>query len=137
MKLICLTCGNYTYFKSDVQVHRSIRPTNEGIIVEDAVFDGFNWSDSSIRDALYDNVEYVLKQSLEVLRFDNYSGQYENTMITCGRCNSKRVTPPYSEWRPKGNYQSLQQELIENREEYKNLRKEKTYADNLPILWKP
>jgi hypothetical protein len=48
------------------------------------------------------------------------------------------VTPPYSEWRPKKNHKSLEKELMENREEFKNLRKEKTYhANTLPVLWEP
>ena len=137
MKLLCIQCGNYTYFECDVQVHRSVRPTREGIVVEDAVFDEFNWSDCNVRDALYDNVDYVLKQSAEVLQYDMDSCHYENTLITCGRCGSKRVTPPYSDWRPKRNYQTLQQEIMNNKEEFKNLRKEKIYhADNMP-LWKP
>ncbi len=137
MKLLCIQCGNYTYFECDVQMHRSVRPTRNGIIVDDAVFDEYNWSDSNVRDALYDNVDYVLKQSAEVLQYDMDSGHYENTLITCGRCGSKRVTPPYSKWSPKRNYQTLQQEIIDNREEFKDLRKERIYhADNLP-MWEP
>ncbi len=134
MKLLCIQCGNYTYFECDVQVHRSVRPTNEGLIIDDAVFDDYNWSDSNIRDALYDNVEYVLKQSAEVLQYDMDSGHYENTLITCGRCGSRRVTPPYSRWSPKRNHQTLQQEIMDNREEFKDLRKERIdHANNMPM----
>ena len=134
MKLLCIQCGNYVYFECDVQVHRSVRPTSEGILIGDAVFDEYNWSDSNIRDTLYDNVEYVLKQSAEVLQYDMDSGHYENTLITCGRCGSKRVSPPYSRWSPRRLLKSVDQEIIDNREEFKDLRKEKNYhADNLPM----
>ena len=137
MKLLCIQCGNYVYFECDVQVHRSVRPTSEGILIGDAVFDEYNWSDSNIRDTLYDNVEYVLKQSAEVLQYDMDSGHYENTLITCGRCGSKRVSPPYSMWSPRRLLKSVDQEIIDNREEFKDLRKEKNYhADNLP-MWEP
>ena len=137
MRLLCVECGNYTYFECDVQVHRSIKPTKEGIIVEDATFEDFNWSDSNIRDGLEDSVGYALKQSADVLQYNPDTGHYENTLITCARCASKRVTPPYSKWSPK-NYKSVYKEILENREEFKNLRKEKYYhADKVRLLLKP
>ena len=136
MKLLCIQCGNYVYFECDVQVYRSVKPNGEGIILEDAVFDELNWSDCNIRDALYDNVEYVLKQSVEVLAYDMDSGHYENTLMICGRCGSRRVTPPYSKLDRRKNIKSVDEEILDNREEYKNLRKERIYADNLPV-WQP
>ena len=137
MTFLCAECGNYTYFECDIQVHQSVRSTKEGIIVEDATFDDFNWSDSNIRDGLEDSVGYALKQSADVLQRNPDTGHYENTRITCARCGSKRVTPPYSKWSPK-NYKSVYKEILENRDEFKNLRKEKIYhANTLPVLWKP
>jgi hypothetical protein len=106
--------------------------------LEDAVFDDFNWSDSNVRDELQDNVDYVLRACDEVLQLNMDTGHYENTLITCARCGSKTVTPPYSEWRPKKNHKSLEKELMENREEFKQLRKEKYYhADKVRLLLKP
>ncbi len=137
MKLLCLACGNYTYFYSDVQIYRNVTPTIKGLMVDDVVIEDYNFSDSSVRDDLQDNVDYVLKQSVDLLQFNPDSGHYENTLITCARCNSKRVTPPYSKWKPKRNYQSLQKEIMDNKNEFKNLRKEQTHANNLPVLWKP
>ncbi len=137
MKLLCLECGNYTYFYSDVQIYRNVTPTIKGLMVDDVVIEDYNFSDSSVRDDLQDNVDYVLKDSAELLQFNTSTGHYENTLITCARCNSKRVTPPYSEWKPKRNYQSLQKEIMDNKDEFKNLRKERTHANNLPVLWKP
>jgi hypothetical protein len=74
MTFLCAECGNYTYFECDVQVHRSVKPTKEGIIVEDATFDDFNWSDSNIRDGLEDSVGYALKQSADVLQCNPDTG---------------------------------------------------------------
>ena len=137
MRLLCVECGNYTYFECDIQIYKSIKPTSEGLLLEDAVFDDFNWSDSNVRDELQDNVDYVLRACDEVLQLNMDTGHYENTLITCARCGSKRVTPPYSKWSPK-NYKSVYKEILENREEFKNLRKEKTYhANTLPVLWEP
>lgn len=136
MKLICIACGNYTYWECDIQMFRLIKPTNDGLLLEDAVLDDFNWSDSTIRDELQDNVDYVLRASDEVLKYNADTGYYENTLITCARCGSKRVTPPYSKWRPKRNLKSVQEEILDNKEEFKQLRKDKTHANTLPVLWK-
>ena len=138
MRLLCVECGNYTYFECDIQIYKSINPTSEGLLLEDAVLDDFNWSDSNVRDELQDNVDYVLRACDEVLQLNMDTGHYENTLITCARCGSKTVTPPYSEWRPKKNHKSLEKELMENREEFKQLRKEKYYhADKVRLLLKP
>ena len=105
--------------------------------MDDVVIDDYNFSDSSVRDDLQDNVDYVLKSSVDLLQYNTDSGHYENTLITCARCESKRVIPPYSKWQPKRNYQSLEKEIMDNKNEFKNLRKEQTHANNLPVLWKP
>jgi len=137
MTLLCLECGNYTYFTSDVQVYQSVKPRPEGLLIDDVLLEDFNYSDSNIRDELRDNVDYLLNQGAEAMYFDSYSGEMENSLITCARCESKRITPPYSEWAPKRNPIPLEQELRENRHEYQNLRKEKNYANNLPVVWQP
>ena len=137
MKLLCLECGNYTYFNSDAQIYKNIRPTIDGLEINDVIIDEYNYSDSSVRDELQDNVDYVLKQSVSLLQFNNEIGHYESTLISCAVCKSKRVTPPYSDWKPKRNYQTLQAEILNNKTEFNNLRKERTYANNLPVLWKP
>ena len=137
MRLLCLECGNYTYFTSEVQMYRSVKPGPDGLLIDDVLLEDFNYSDCNIRDELRDNVDYLLKQGAEAMYYDYDSGQVENNLISCARCESKRITPPYSEWNPKRNPMSLEQELMENRNEYQNLRKEKEYANTLPVLWKP
>lgn len=138
MKLICAHCGNYTYFTSDVEGLRAVRSTVEGIVVEDAVFDNnWNWSDSVLRDNLQDVVDWVLKQSDQALSYDTETGRYYNSHISCARCDSKRVCPPYSKWSPPKSLRSLEEELMENRNEFKYLRKERHYANQLPVMWEP
>ena len=138
MTFLCAECGNYTYFECDVQVYQSVNPGPEGLLIDDVLLEDFNYSDSNVRDELKDNVDYLLKQCAEAMYFDSYSGRYENSLISCARCESKRITPPYSEWTPKKNPKSLEQELMDNKEEFKQLRKEKNYyANTLPVLYKP
>jgi len=138
MKLICLDCGGYVYFEVDVESLRAVTVTPEGLVVEDAIYDeDWNYSDSTLRDNLIDVVDYCLKQSDQALHMDPESGQFYNNYLTCSRCESRRVTPPYSKWNPPRDYQSLAQEILENRSEYLNLRKERARANSLPVLFKP
>lgn len=137
MKLICLNCGGYVYFEVDVEGLRAVTVTPEGLVVEDAIFDeDWNYSDSSLRDNLIDVVDYCLKQSDQALQIDPETRQFYNNYLTCSRCGSRKVTPPYSNWHPPRDYQSLAQEILENRSEYHNLRKERSRANNLPVLFK-
>jgi len=138
MKLICLDCGGYVYFEVDVEGLRAVTVTSEGLLVEDAIFDeDWNYSDSTLRDNLIDVVDYCLKQSEQALHMDPESGQVLNNYLTCARCKSRKVTPPYSDWHPPRDYQSLSEELLNNRNEYQELRKERRRANTLPVLFKP
>ncbi|MBC8400920.1 MAG: hypothetical protein ISR95_00275 [Candidatus Marinimicrobia bacterium] len=138
MRLICLDCGGYVYFEADVEGLRAVTVTPEGLIVEDAIYDDdWNYSDSSLRENLIDVVDFALKQSEQALHMDPETGQVFNNYLTCSRCGSRKVTPPYSKWHPPSDYQSLEQELLENRSEYKTLRKERVRANTLPVLFKP
>jgi len=138
MKLICLDCSGYVYFDVDVEGLQAVTVTPEGLIVEDAIYDDdWNYSDSTLRENLVDVVDFVLKQSEQALHMDPESGQVFNNYLSCSRCGSRKVTPPYSDWHPPSDYQSLSQEILENRSEYHNLRKERSRANNLPVLFKP
>jgi len=137
MKLICLDCSGYVYFEADVEGLRAITVTPEGLVVEDAIYEeDWNYSDSTLRENLIDVVDFVIKQSDQALHMDPESGQVVNNYLTCSRCGSRKVTPPYSKWHPPMDYQSLEQELLENQSEYKTLRKERISANTLPILFK-
>ena len=138
MKLICIDCGGYVYFEADVEGLRAVTVSPEGLIVEDAIFDeDWNYSDSTLRENLVDVVDFVLKQSDQALHMDSESGQVLNNYLSCSRCGSRKVSPPYSQWQPPRDHQSLSQEILENRSEYQNLRKERHRANTLPVLFKP
>ncbi|MEE9167914.1 MAG: hypothetical protein V3U24_10710 [Candidatus Neomarinimicrobiota bacterium] len=137
MKLICIACGNYTYFEAEVEGLRAVIPAAQGVVVEDAVIDDDNWSDGSLRDNLQDVVDWFLKQNDQALHFDADTGHYYNSYVRCARCGSPRVCPPYSKWTPPRSLKSLEEELLDNREELNALRKERHHANHLPVLWKP
>ena len=134
MKLICLKCGNYTYFTAEVEGLRGITVDDEGLVVQDAIIDDFNWSDSTLRDNLDDIVKFALRQDPEQLQFDFDSGRYHNRYITCARCNSNEVTVPMSKWYPPKAFRTLEEELKENHKELIEFKKEKHYANYLPLL---
>jgi len=135
MKLICIECGNYTYFETDVQGISSVESTAEGIVIKDPFIEGSNYTDETIRGSLIDIIDYVLKQCEQIMRFDAETNRYHNQYITCARCGSKVVTPPYSEWEPTPEFKPLDEELLANHQEFLQLRKERNYENNLPVLW--
>ena len=135
MELICISCGNYTYFDVDAEGIKTILLTDAGIVIDDLIIEGWNHSDEALRNNLEDITSYVLKQINEVITFDSSNDRYYNSYVTCGRCGSNQVTVPCSEWHPTMQPNSIDDELIENRTEYLNLRKERYYENRLPCLW--
>ena len=134
MQLICWDCQNYTYFEADVETMKELNVHPDCALVEDAMFQDWNYSESMLRDNLNDIVQYVIKQDAGALRMDHDLGEYVNSYLICARCGSKRITKPYSTWR--NHHRSLEDELRENNEEYSELRKEKYNGHHLPVLWK-
>ena len=135
MHLICHDCWNYTYFEVDVETLRELKADSGQLVVKDTKFDDFNYSQSMLRDNLNDIVQYVIKQNGAALIWDPESNSYLNNYISCARCGSKRVTKPYSSWHS-NRHQNLDKELLANQKEFTELRKERKYADRLPVLWK-
>lgn len=134
MKLLCLVCGNYTYFETDIITVKEITTNDSHIIIDNALFPDFDYTEDTIRDNLKDIVDYVLKQDDSSLAFDPETETYYNRHISCARCGSEKVTKPF---RPKPRIISLEKELEENREDYNALRKERQNDENfLPVLWK-
>ena len=137
IKLICVDCGNFTFFETDVEGLKGVEPNEEGIIIKDSFVENWNYTDETIRGNLTDIIDYVLKQPDDTIRFDHESNKYYNIYITCARCGSRIVTIPSSEWNPTQELLPLDDELLENRKDYLQLRKERSYENNLPVLWKP
>ena len=130
MNLICVACGNCTYFEVEVEAIKAIESDAEGLIIDDANMDDWNYSDTTLRGNLDDIVNYVLKNPNETIT------EAGNKYITCAKCGSRNVVVPYVKWNPPLDFVSIDQELLENRTEYNNLRKER-YENNLPMLWQP
>ena len=135
MKLICHECWNYTYFEADVETLKELVLHPDHTMIQDSLFEHWNYSESMLRDNLEDIVQYVLSQDAGALTFDHDKQVYINRYISCARCGSNRVTKPYSSWNC-NQHQTLEQELLENRKELIQLRKENQYGHHLPVLWK-
>ncbi len=134
MKLIWVSCGNYGHFEARV-VRLPVREVSPGGLVigdrdQEGAFDTGSW----IRMGLQDLVDYCVKQDLEALRWDFSSGGSINPHISCARCGSQRVCVPYRDWSPPRKNQFLDEEMHSNRQDYAWLRKERRYADSLPIV---
>ena len=133
MELICINCGNFTYFEIEVESFKAIEPGTDGIIIDNYCVDEIDYTDDSIRSNLYDTIDHVLKHPDNCLQFDQYNHEYTNSFLICARCNSRKVVTPYSEWNPKALFKSLEEELNENRNEYLTLRKE-VHCENKLLL---
>ena len=134
MKLICPDCGNYTFFEAQVESLQTIEVSPRGLVIngrdQEGIFDGSCWIHMGIADL----VDYCVNKDLEALKWDSSSMTYINPHISCGRCRSNRVCVPYRDWSPPRKHQFLDDEIFNNRQEYGWLRKEREYADSLPVL---
>ena len=132
MKLICIDCGNYTYFEADVEMQMAVLSQDGSLSIENADYDNYDYTSDSLRCSLDDLIEYVLKADNECLSFNRKINRYENRYITCVWCGSSNVTLPYCEYSPPREYLSIDEELNTNRDEYLRLKKEGKYASLLP-----
>ena len=132
MKLICIDCGNYTYFESDVEMQMAVLSQDGSLSIENAEYDSYDYTSDSLRCSLNDLIEYVLRADSESLSFNREIMRYENRYITCIWCGSSTVTPPSCEYSPPREYVSIDEELKNNQNEYLRLKKEGKYASLLP-----
>jgi len=124
IKLICIDCGNYTYFECDAETVREAKATPEGLLVGDACWSDCNESEEQLLGTLSDNIDYALDPT------EPYH------TVECARCGSDRVTIPYCKWSPDKEYQSVDEQMLQHREELKQLRKERRSHDHKLLLWK-
>mgnify|MGYP001373196913 CR=1 FL=1 len=134
MKLLCSTCFNYTFFEADVEYLRELAVKNGSLAVSDSHFDECNFTDTHFRDSLEDIVNYVIKSDTDALTWNSAKKTYENKYIVCSGCGSSQVTIPYCKL--PYSYQSLEDELRENQNEYQQIRRKRN-GNKLPVLWKP
>ena len=133
MKLICIDCGNYTYFAADVEMQMAVLSHNGSVSIENAEFGNYDYTSDSVRSSLDDLIKIVLRADSDFLSFNRITMKYENRYITCVWCGSSVVTPPSCEYVQPREYQSIDEELKNNRNEYIRLKKEgRKYAYLLP-----
>ena len=124
MKLICIDCGNYTYFAADIEMQMAVLSSDGSVLIENAEYDSYDYTSDSVRRSLDDLIGYVLKIDEEVLSFNGKINRYENRYITCVWCGSSAVTPPTCEYIQPSEYQSIDEEINSNKNEYLRLKKE-------------
>ena len=133
MKLICIDCGNYAYFAADVEMQMAVLSHNGSVSIENAEFGNYDYTSDSVRSSLDDLIKIVLRADSDFLSFNRITMKYENRYITCVWCGSSVVTPPSCEYVQPREYQSIDEELKNNRNEYIRLKKEgRKYAYLLP-----
>ncbi len=135
MRLLCLCCGNRRYFDVDIESLKQLNSDTEGLIIENARFEDFDFTEDGLRDNLQNQVDYILNQTSSQMLFDSATESYYSAIeVLCAKCGSRRIAIPSKTFKKL----SLEQELEQNREEFQNIRKErKNHENNLPVLWQP
>ena len=54
MKLICIDCGNYTYFEADVEMQMAVLSQDGSVLIENAEYDSYDYTSDSLRCSLDD-----------------------------------------------------------------------------------
>ena len=124
MKLICIDCGNYTYFAADIEMQMAVLSSDGSVSIENAEYDDYDYTSDSVRRSLDDLIEIVLRADSDFLSFNRITMKYENRYITCVWCGSSVVTPPTCEYIQPREYVSIDEEINDNRNEYRRLKKE-------------
>ena len=124
MKLICIECGNYTYFAADIEMQMAAISQDGSVSIENAEYDDYDYTSDSVRRSLDDLIEYVLRIDNECLSYNRKINRYKNRYITCVWCGSSNVTPPSCEYIQPREYQSIDEEINDNRNEYQWVKKE-------------
>ena len=131
--LICHNCYNTEYFEASVELVREIKVENGSLIIEDSIYEDFNYTATSFRSLLKDLVHYVIKVDMDAMEYDQKLGCNVNKYVSCAKCDSKQVTKPQCDYSP-GKFNSLSEEMEQNRTEFRKLRRQK-HGNNLPVLW--
>ena len=124
MKLICIDCGNYTYFAADIEMQMAALSQDGSVSIENAEQESYDYTSDSVRRSLDDLIGYVLRTGEDLLIYNRKINRYENRYITCVWCGSSSVTPPSCEYIQPREYQSIDEEINSNRNEYLRLKKE-------------
>jgi hypothetical protein len=132
MNLLCLRCGNATYFETEVETVVEVTVIEGGIKIENALYPDLDYTAETLGDNLNDLLEYTDRQAESDMLFDADTDTYYSRYFKCARCGHNKVAPPLKPKRPE---LPLADELAQHHEEYSHLRKERQhYADNLSGL---
>ncbi len=132
MQLLCLYCGNYTYFECTVQTVKAVTPDGEGVLIENAKYADMDYSEESLRDNLRSLVELMLSEPDSEWEYDPETETYYSPHMQCARCGRCKVTVP---GKVKSSPMSLDDEIKAHRDELNWLKKERSnYANDLPRL---
>ena len=124
MKLICIDCGNYTYFAADIEMQMAALSQDGSVLIENAEYESYDYTSDSVRRSLDDLIGYVLRTGEDLMIYNRKINRYENRYITCVWCGSSSVTPPSCEYIQPEECMSIDEELNNNRNEYLQLKKE-------------
>ena len=81
MKLICIDCGNYTYFAADIEMQMAAISQDGGVSIENAEYDSYDYTSDSVRSSLDELIEYVSRAYEDTLVFNQKKRRYENRYI--------------------------------------------------------
>ncbi|NOG47904.1 MAG: hypothetical protein HND50_21875 [Calditrichaeota bacterium] len=133
MSIICIDCGNRQFFDCEVETVMEIEMSGEGLLLQPAKFEDWNYAEENVRDQVKEAVLSTEKMSADELSMEDY-----NPYLRCAVCFSGSVCRPFSDWYPKKATVGLDEEMISNRNLLKQLRGEKQkYENKLPVLWQP
>ena len=88
IKLICIKCGNFTYFESEARTTKEIEVTPNGLLIQNAIWDNCDYSEEDLLTTLSERIDYALEDHVT------------DHSIICASCGSNQVTIPFCRWNP-------------------------------------
>ena len=138
MTIICINCGNFRFFESEIEHTLELLPNGPDLLVQPAETEDWQYAEESVRAQISENVNSTLKMSAEELHYDPVSGNYFNPYLSCSVCHSPQVSRKLSEYLPKLPAPDLDSELLQNINNLKQLKAQrKAHEHQLPVLWQP
>ena len=110
--------------KYDIEMQMAAISQDGGVSIENAEYDSYDYTSDSVRSSLDEIIAYVSRAYEDTLVFNQKKRRFENRYMTCVWCGSSAVTPPTCEYSKPSDYQSIDEEINSNRNEYLRLKKE-------------
>jgi hypothetical protein len=133
MSIICIDCGNKQFFDSEVETVMEIELSGQGLLLQTAKFDDWNYAEENVRSQVKESV-----LSTEKMHADELSPEDYNPYLRCAVYFSGCVCRQFSDWYPRKTTIGLDEEILNNRKSLLQLRGERKNHENiLPVVWKP